>query len=119
MKINPNLIKDIYSTTETLTNKIWEDGKPVYRKVFKGTSTATFSTGLTSVDNVIKMDMLIRESGTSHGWRNLPWLFNTTSTSWLGGFYFNTSTGKIAFQVGSDLGAIDRFVLIMEYTKTS
>lgn len=26
--------KDIYSTTETKTNKVWIDGKPIYRKVF-------------------------------------------------------------------------------------
>lgn len=26
-------IKDVYSTEETLTNKVWIDGKPIYRKV--------------------------------------------------------------------------------------
>lgn len=28
---------DIYSTTETKTNKVWIDGKPIYRKVVSGT----------------------------------------------------------------------------------
>ena len=30
---------DVYSTTETLTNKVWIDGKPIYRKVIEATST--------------------------------------------------------------------------------
>lgn len=30
---------DTYSTTETLTNKVWIDGKPIYRRVFSYQST--------------------------------------------------------------------------------
>ena len=52
MKINKDLIVsdtnytlgdipfvDVYSTTETKTNKVWIDGKPIYRKVFVYTGT--------------------------------------------------------------------------------
>ena len=30
---------DVYSTTETKTNKVWIDGKPIYRRVFIYTGT--------------------------------------------------------------------------------
>lgn len=71
MKINPDFIfnengnkfsdiqiKDIYSTNEIKTNKIW-DGKPIYRKVIKDINVTsnmseTISTGLSNV-NVINI----------------------------------------------------------------
>lgn len=31
--------QDIYSTTETKTNKVWIDGKPIYRKVYNADIT--------------------------------------------------------------------------------
>lgn len=33
MTLGDTAYKDIYSTTETKTNKVWIDGKPIYRKV--------------------------------------------------------------------------------------
>lgn len=35
---------EVYSTTETLTNKVWIDGKPIYRKVITGTTSSTSGT---------------------------------------------------------------------------
>lgn len=56
-------IKDgeIYSTSEIKTNKIWIDGKPIYRKVIKdinvtGNMSEIISTGLSNV-NVINIYM--------------------------------------------------------------
>ncbi len=47
---------DVYSTTETLTNKIWIDGKPIYRRVFVLTNqngvSATYIDTLVSVVGV-------------------------------------------------------------------
>lgn len=36
MKINDKLLEEKYSTTETKTNQVWIDGKPIYRKVITG-----------------------------------------------------------------------------------
>lgn len=36
--------RDIYSTTETKTNKVWIDGKPIYRKVIEQTLTSGVNT---------------------------------------------------------------------------
>lgn len=44
-----NGIKDIYSTDEVKTNKVWIDGKPIYRKVLTGLS---FGNTLTTWTNV-------------------------------------------------------------------
>lgn len=54
-----NLVQDVYSTDEAKTNKVWIDGKPIYRKTFSisvSGANATWSTNLSSVncDNVIK-----------------------------------------------------------------
>lgn len=36
---NMDVVPDVYSTTETKTNKIWIDGKPIYRKVVSLSAT--------------------------------------------------------------------------------
>lgn len=36
--------KDTYSTEETLTNKVWIDGKPIYRRVITGLSMSFSAT---------------------------------------------------------------------------
>jgi hypothetical protein len=57
---------DIYSTSETITNKVWIDGRPIYRKVINfgalpNTGTKRVSTGLTNV-TYIHMDSLAENS---------------------------------------------------------
>lgn len=52
-------ISDVYSTKEVKTNKVWIDGKPIYRKVIKDINVTsnmseTISTGLSNV-NVINI----------------------------------------------------------------
>lgn len=52
-------ISDVYSTSEVKTNKVWIDGKPIYRKVIKDINVTsnmseTISTGLSNV-NVINI----------------------------------------------------------------
>lgn len=57
--INKDMIQDVYSTKEVKTNKVWIDGKPIYRKVIKDINVTsnmseTISTGLSNV-NVINI----------------------------------------------------------------
>lgn len=62
--INKKLIKDVYSTNELKTDKVWIDGKPIYRKVINiGIINTTgsdvfFDTGIKSSDisQVIKIE---------------------------------------------------------------
>ena len=53
-------IKDVYSTSEVKTNKVWIDNKPIYRKCITGTtpSTSTYGTvsvGITNLETMTEM----------------------------------------------------------------
>lgn len=103
----------------------WYNGKPIYRRVCTGTSIANFDTGARNIDEVIKMDFLVKQSGAGYpDWRNVPWLFSSNDTTygsaaWAGGFYFRGSTGYVYPQMGSSLKNISKFIFILEYTKTT
>ena len=53
-------VEDVYSTDEVKTNKIWIDGKPIYRKVVTGTINATGNNQVILTGNI---DSLIDYSG--------------------------------------------------------
>lgn len=95
---------------------IWRDGKPLYRKVYVVTSTSMITTGI-SWDIIVDAKMMSRQS--SGQWRNVPWLFNSTDTSWMGGFYLQDSDHTIRFQLGSNLNSINYAHIILLYTKTT
>lgn len=95
---------------------IWRDGKPLYRKVYVVTSTSMITTGI-SWDIIIDAKMMSRQS--SGQWRNVPWLFNSTDTTWMGGFYLQDSDHTIRFQLGSNLNSINYAHIILLYTKTT
>lgn len=109
-----------YSTNETVIGTF--NGKPLYRKVTISTNTNSLNTGVKNIDTLLRMDMIVRQSNYT-SWRNVPWLFtsndNYGNASWAGGFFLNGNTGEIAFQVGTDLGNINKLILVMEYTKTT
>lgn len=69
-KINEE-IKEVYSTDEVKTNKVWIDGKPIYRKVATQTITTPGSLNvidgfdISLIDNIISIYGSIRQpSGT-------------------------------------------------------
>lgn len=109
--------KDIYSTSETLTNKIW-NGKPVYRKIFEQSNLNAIATGITN-EIIIGMTCCVKQNGINR-WRTIPWLFTMNDTigsnTWAGGFYYHN--GEIRFQVGTDLGDVDYVNVVIEYTKS-
>ena len=114
-------LRNIYKTTDHKVGT-WIDGKPIYRKVITQNNTNNITNVFSNLDNVIKMDCLVRRKTTIE-WRNLPWLYvyndNYGNAVWGGGFYYNQSQNTIHFQVGSSIGDIDRLILIVEYTKTT
>lgn len=51
-----NGIKDIYSTDEVKTNKVWIDGKPIYRKVISSSSfTASLSVSIPNIKEIVNI----------------------------------------------------------------
>ena len=111
---------DAYSTTETKTNKVWIDGKPIYRKVYQRTSTASFSDS----DLFSVLDTLTYIGG--------QWFLDNTSSNqrlWLplaglGGIGYgirpdvNVVTAKIDFEANGN-PVTTNIILVIEYTKTT
>lgn len=113
---------DTYSTSETLTNKVWIDGKPIYRKVFSGNfgSSANADLNLISlnIENITNVEWI--------GWHNngnavqLPYYFTSADQGY---FYYVTNnasgtTGHLYMRCGS-LFANQKYTFTLEYTKTS
>ena len=104
----------------------WYNGKPIYRLVYEGTSLRTsFTCGSTNVEDVVRMDLLVKQSGANYpDWRNVPWLFSSSDSeygyaAWAGGFYFRATTGVVYVQAGSSLKGTSKYIFILEYTKTT
>ena len=113
---------DVYSTSEVKTNKVWIDGKPIYRKVF---SENTFSTGdtlvATNVDSLINVSCYAyRGTGgtvsTSYYYSSsdylimIPFLFKTASGS--------RNIGDVTINKALSASA-SAWYCILEYTKTT
>ena len=109
--------QDIYSTTEVKTNKVWIDGKPIYRKVIQETfaiaSGGYKQIDITSlnIDTPIKMNFIYKDGSS-----NLRALLN--STSYFSEINFNASEILIKTVGGWSLGSALQTVII-EYTKTN
>lgn len=54
-------LQDIYSTSEVKTNKIWIDGKPIYRKTF--TTTNLPGNATTTIGSISNLDTVIDING--------------------------------------------------------
>lgn len=108
---------EVYSTTETLTNKVWVDNKPIYRKVIIDTTSRSanlnysIAHGISNLENITHFETFF--------WQTSSICMIGSSTSPLGGSertttYFNGSNITIRNTWEST-----RAVIIVEYTKTT
>lgn len=102
---------DTYSTTETLTNKVWIDSKPIYRKVIN-IGSRTYSAGnndiahnISNIETITEIIFEIKKDDM--WWERWDNIYNISVSSTNFRTYFNSSA-----QVQ------DSFVII-EYTKSS
>lgn len=103
---------ETYSTDETKTNKVWIDGKPIYRKVITGNvSNGSIAHGLTNVDFVNAYGYFIAGSGN---FMPLPSL-RVTYNNYSAGFYVNAT--NVMFDKGADVTGTAYITL--EYIKTT
>lgn len=110
-----NSIKDIYSTDEVKTNKVWIDGKPIYRKCFnRGSDTTTFNHNISNVDLIwIDTTHSIRKHDSGN-------VFNIIGGS-------NDASIRLAVYVNSTQVVINKvdntsptyIYIVLEYTKTT
>lgn len=121
-----NLLKDTYSTSEVKTNKVWVDGKPIYRKTtyisaLPNNTSEAYDAAITNVDRVISMDGLFQGTGSSTGNQNctrpLNFSVNAAASHNIYSFY-NITTGMIKITTTSDWSFMDGYVTL-EYTKTT
>lgn len=106
---------DTYSTTETLTNKIWIDGKPIYRKVVVKNSADYIAEGgwkavsseswLANVDNLITAQVQGKEVG------GIPFAPE--------GINFHVKNGALEYYVFHYYEMAAGSNIILEYTKTT
>ncbi len=99
-----------YSTTETKTGATWIDGKPVYRRVFQKTISA--STSWQTVATITGMASLVKLSGSYHRTDNV-WTDCPRSTLLT---YINSSN-SLQFRDTEGIGGTA--YIIAEYTKSS
>lgn len=113
-------VEEVYSTSEVKTNKVWIDGKPIYKKVIDfGTlpnnSTKTIPTGLDHKEiNLIALYGIAKDSNGTQ------FAINQSRTNGLNsqiGTYLNSSN-ELVIEVGTDRSNFSAFVTL-EYTKTT
>ena len=102
--------KDVYSTTETKTNKVWIDGKPIQRKVVDLPSAVeiqNLGTAGTAICPWGDIDTLI--SGICKG--------STDSVTQLVLFFKNTTRNTVSVSKVNVGIALNVKTVILEYTK--
>lgn len=111
--------KEAYSTNETLTNKVWIDGKPIYRKVIDCGSlpNATTKTVNHSITNMDSICLINGSSKDTSGYKiTLPFLDINNPTYGVMIYVDNT---KINLVCGDNKSSYTKSYVILEYTKTT
>ena len=110
---------DVYSTTETKTNKVWIDGKPIYRTVISlpngtGTQSTTRYTlsdyGITNVDTIY----IASPSFYSFADKTFPFSFYDGNR-----FSAEVDKTKLDIILQNENICNSKVVIILEYTKTT
>ena len=109
---------DYYSTTETRTNKVWIDNKPIYRKVFEETVTSRsyeINTNISNMNTLINLSAVYIMSSEVH---TIPYSAST-NTNYYKNIKYNISTGVITIQFGNSVELNKTAYVVLEYTKTT
>lgn len=111
---------DMYSTSEQKLGTTWVDGKPIYRYVYRNTTTLANAQGMfaslpSEPDTLVDFRVFVNSIG--EGWRPLPNL-SYTSLTWGCDVYLASDAIHLGF--GRSWSGVNREVLIIaEYTKVS
>ena len=122
-------LEDVYSTTEIKTNKVWIDGKPIYRKVLLA-SKNDFSasnhlyaipTGVSNLKDYTHIEARLKRTGDL--WNEIPNGFGMTSANGWATTINDILKNSISIQIGDNvynyLETNDSVMVIIEYTKTT
>ena len=109
--------KDTYSTSETLTNKVWIDGKPIYRKVVNigalpNNTLKNVDHGITNIDTITDYYGMV--ASTSKTALKIPYV----ATESLDYIAMYVSVTNVAVKTKQDMSAYGGYAVV-EYTKTT
>ena len=106
---------DEYSTSEIKTNKVWIDGKPIYRKCFY---SATGYTANQTIGNITNLDKVLNIICNVFNNANKSVYPNFDDS--IEGFYIvNTVNGNVIARLSGDFLGSNPQSCIVEYTKTT
>ena len=104
-----------YNTAETLTHKVWIDGKAIYRKVFEMGAMPLATGNINKAHDIINLDKVVRISGfLSNGTTTLSLPYTASSAANTAAVDVNGTTVYLV-NTGSFSGY--NGVIILEYTK--
>ena len=114
---------DKYSTTETKTNKVWIDGKPIYRKVVVNTNFIDINnSGLVlanNIDSVVNFEV----HADCYGMDYIGTFVNSYSgNEYVGTIFYTIENNNLIYNYdtySSMALSISKIVCILEYTKTT
>ena len=109
---------DKYSTNEIKTNKIWIDGKPIYRKVLSysssyantGSRTITHNLGVDNYTNIVCG--FLNYAGTTFP---IPRIANDGNNVGIS----SISSNSLIIDVATAITSYSNLILVLEYTKTT
>ncbi len=110
---------EIYSTNEIKTNKVWIDGKPIYRKVINfgslpNASSKEVNSNISDLDNIVKLiGVATAQDKTTYC---LPYVSTTSSNYFIDLTFTSSQTVRIRTLV--DRSSMNAYVTL-EYTKTT
>ena len=113
-----------YSTSERRIGT-WIDGKPLYRKVILvdnptiGTGVQTTATTISGVNNITKIEGLMKSSGGFNIPFNSIWSNDINARNSLLWVDVTSNTANIKYTINSNWISITNLVIIVEYTKTT
>lgn len=111
---------DKYSTSELKTNKVWIDGKPIYRKCITLTNVYTGYVGhyhgISNVDNLISMVGTIEYDDKI---QYIPNVVCDNTTGYGAGFVDFKKSGTFYTLFGTSISTTNTVHVIFEYTKTT
>lgn len=110
---------DLYSTSEVKTNKVWTDGRPIYRKTYDvgalpNTNSKTIDLDITNLDFVIDIYGTCKRNSDS-AFLPLPYLYPSNLNEQIA-IYLRL--GQMIINAGQDRSAFSGYVTL-EYTKTT
>ena len=105
---------EVYSTSEVKTNKVWIDGKPIYRKVLTGSTPSSSVTSWTILATIPNLDAAINIYGALEGTsKNFVPRYESNS------FYFILSAENTDIKYKEAGYNSKNYHIVVEYTKTT